>query len=95
MTFIEKFKKMLTERGMFESQAEKVMARVVTDKATESMEGRWNDDADGYPPQMIAILWMSVRRNAVEFIDDHCPAAWFRPVFEDAPIPPLAREEEP
>lgn len=36
------------------------------------LSGRWNDNVEGYPPQIEAVIWYSAKRHAL---------AWFRPVF--------------
>lgn len=81
MTVEEKLKKMLIDHGMFEDQAVAVMELVKADKVNESMENRWNDEAAGYPPRLFVALWMSVSNHALEYIDEKCPKAWFRPMF--------------
>ena len=84
MTFREKAIEMLTSRGMFDAQAEAVVERVVADEANAPMRDRWDDDVAGYPEPMLAVLWFTVRTNAVEWIDEHCPKAWYRPMFAPA-----------
>ena len=32
-----------------------------------SMRGRWNDQVEDYPPQMIVVTWMLVRMLAVRY----------------------------
>lgn len=44
----------------------------------------WDDTVDGYPPQLLAVLWLGVRRAAVDWIDENLPKAWYRPMFVDA-----------
>jgi hypothetical protein len=87
MTFRDKAKQMLTERGMFDNQAEAVMDRVIAAPENKAMQGRWNDDTSGYPPPMVNVLWFTVKRHALEYIEETCPEAWFKPMFEEtAPV---------
>ena len=83
MTIKEYLSKALEDRGMFPHQAVEVVAGVV--EATTEMAGRWDDDTEGYPPQMLAVLWYSVDRAALKWIDENLPKAWFRPMFVKEP----------
>lgn len=86
MTFEDKLKAMLVERGLFDDQADEILALVKADEANKAMRGRWQDNIEEYPPQMIVVLWISVKDAALKWIDEHCPQASFRPfrpLFED------------
>lgn len=83
VTFKAKAIQLMVNNGMFESDAAKVFEQVEADPANDAMKGRWNDDVNGYPPQMVNILWLSVKRNAAEWIATNQPQAWYRPMFED------------
>ena len=74
-TFESKLTEMLIERGMFEQQATEVMQRVKTDKASEAMKGRWNDDVSGYPEQLLHVAWYDVKQHALAWIDENAPQA--------------------
>lgn len=81
MTLEEKLRQLLVEHGLFESQADAVIQSVKADDANEAMLGRWGDAVDDYPPQMLAMLWLSTKRHALSYIDANLPLAWFRPLF--------------
>ena len=81
MTIEDKIREMLVERGMFDSQAVEVVEAMKVDKINEPMEHRWMDEADDYPPQMLTILWIGAKHQALKYIDANCPKAWFRPMF--------------
>jgi hypothetical protein len=83
MTFKDKAQQMLTECGMFDNQADAVIERVIAAPENEAMRGRWNDDTEGYPPVMFNVLWLTVKRHALEYIEETCPQAWFKPMFEE------------
>jgi hypothetical protein len=81
MTIEEKIKEMLFERGMFEDQCSQVVARMKADPANEAMSGRWQDKPEDYPPMIMSLMWFSACNEAVKFIDETCPKAWFREIF--------------
>jgi hypothetical protein len=89
MTFRELAHGYLTENGMFDSQADDVIALMVADPANEPMMQRWTDHVEGYPDAMKSVIIVDARRKAVEWIDANCPLAWYRPMF--APVEAEAR----
>jgi hypothetical protein len=78
MTIRQKFEQMLYERGLFAEQATAIMDKVVELPENEVMR----DPVDDYPPALVNVGWMSVKRAARDYIDETCPRAWFRPLFE-------------
>lgn len=91
MTFKDFAIEFLTSNGMFDDQASAVFEIVKTDPANEAMRDRWNDDVSEYPAMMQTLTRMSAKRAALSYIDEHCPQAWFRPMFTDDPEAELAR----
>lgn len=77
----------LYDNGLFEKQADDVLERVIANDAdtSETMKGRWNDRASDYPPIMTAVLWMSVKDEALKWIDEKMPKHWARPMFTRDP----------
>lgn len=57
MTIQEKLAKMLFDRGMFPDEATKIVDQLKALPQNEAMQGRWNDQADGYPNSIITVLW--------------------------------------
>lgn len=92
MTWLQWAIAQLVDRGMFETQAKAVMEAAMADPVNEAMQGRWNDAVDGYPPQMQAVCLVSIKSQALKWIDQNCPQAWFRAMFTDekAFVPPVA-----
>jgi len=84
MTFKDKAKEMLTERGLSEDEAEAVIEKVVAAPETAAMQGRWDSHIEGYPPQVVNVLWVTVKTHALEYIEATCPLAWFKPMFEES-----------
>jgi hypothetical protein len=83
MTIRKIFEQRLYENGLFQDQAAEVVRRAEEAEGNEAMRGRWDDDESGYPPQLIPVVWLSVKAAALAWIDENCPGAWFRPLFEE------------
>jgi len=85
MTMLEKFIKLLTGYGMSESQANNVMELVIPeiDKLSGKYKITWNRSASEYPESVYRVLWIIVKKCALEWINENIPMAWFRPMFED------------
>ena len=79
-TIRETLHKRLMDYGMFDMQAETVLDRIA-DEPDDPMAGRWNDRAEDYPPVMFDVLWLAVSREALAYIDEAHPQAWFRDMF--------------
>jgi len=83
MTIEQKLKAMLVENGMFDDWAQTVLDIVKSKKANDAMSGCWNDDVEGYPEQLLAVLWFGVRHTTLEWLNENHPQAWFLPMFEE------------
>lgn len=70
------------QRGMFPDQAKAVVEKAMEHKANEAMKGRWNDSIDGYPKPLLVALTLSINDAAVAYIEEKCPKAWFKPMFD-------------
>lgn len=79
MTFREALGKRLVDSGLFEPQAAAVLVAFEADD-TERLLDR---DTEGYPDQIMALLWLGVQRRVVEWIDANQPKHWARAVFAD------------
>lgn len=66
---------------MFDKEARIVMDRAVNHELFHSMKFRWHEDTTAYPPQLLAVVWLSVKKLALEYIDEVCPEAWYRPML--------------
>lgn len=84
MTTREKLKKMLTDCGMFERQADEVMREAIPriESLTPDYRITWDGPASEYPDSVFNAMWLHVRGVAREWIDKNAPEAWFRPMFE-------------
>ena len=81
MNFLTLMRNFLIENGMFESQADEVIDIATSHSALESMSSRFLDDVSGYPEVMSTLCLVSIKAVALVYIDEKCPAAWFRPMF--------------
>ncbi len=81
MTFRQALVAEMVSRGMFESQANKVMDLVIADEINRDMAGRWDEDASEYPAPLLIVLWLNARGTALEWIDQNLPRAFYRPMF--------------
>jgi hypothetical protein len=81
MTFEEKAISLLFNNGLMPKEAAAVVERIKAAPENKAMAGRWNDQIEGYPPQMIGVLWFIVRVHATQWIEENCPQAWFKAAF--------------
>ncbi len=95
MTFAEYVKDYLFQSGMFPDQAETVLTLVKGDKANEAMQtrdgdkviqDRWEEDMEGYPPVMQALVRFATNRDAVAWIEANLPQAWYRLLFANEEV---------
>lgn len=80
MNFIERLSKDLEANGLFPNQVKEVIDRIVSDE-TDQMRGRWMEDTTDYPDMIYNVVWSDCKRVTLNFIDETCPLAWFRPMF--------------
>lgn len=80
----QKFESMLIERGMFESQAKEVMdlAVPVLDGQVDNYKITWDRPSEEYPDVLYNVMFHSVRKVALKYIEENIPMAWFKPMFE-------------
>lgn len=81
MTIREKLETELVNHGLWPKEAEAVMNELETDEALKPMQGRWSEDTTGYPPQLLAIVLMSAKQKAVEWIDRNKPKHFARGIL--------------
>ncbi len=81
MDFQKYGEKYLTDRGMFDDQASKIMKSVMVAPENDSMSNRWHDDIEGYLDTISILLGISLNDHALQYIDANIPKAWFREMF--------------
>jgi hypothetical protein len=84
VTTKEKLKKMLTDRGMFDNQADEVLKEAIPkiESLTPDYTITWDRPADEYPDPFYNIVRLPLYDAAREWIAKNAPQAWFRPMFE-------------
>lgn len=92
MTFEQKIVEMLIGNGLFADQAREIIDLAKLDRSLVSMEKRWSEDVADFPDTVLVGAWLSVQDVALEWIDEHCPLAWFRPLFSQG-VTWIAQEE--
>lgn len=66
-------------RGMSDTQAKEVMDRV--QETDTVIADRWNDNYTIYPTNMCVVIWQGVRTEALKYLEETCPKAWFKDMF--------------
>lgn len=81
MTIREKMTRLLEDNGLMPDQAQAIMELAIVDVSLESMVTRWNDESEGYPPQLFGAIWYPIKKVAVEWIDANIPQHFARAIF--------------
>ncbi|MFH1677785.1 MAG: hypothetical protein ABH888_03170 [Patescibacteria group bacterium] len=83
MTTKEKLRKMLTDRGMSDNQADEVLKEAIPqiEGLTPGYKITWDRPASEYPDVVYNVLWLSLCDAAKKWIDANAPEAWYRPMF--------------
>lgn len=84
MTIKERLEQLCTEHGLWPAEAEKVVA-AQKETLDDDMKRRWNDQIKGYPIQLLAVLFLGTKREALKYIDAEKPKHFARPMFEKEP----------
>jgi hypothetical protein len=84
VTTKDNVKKMLTDNGMFDTDAEKILAIAIPkiERLTPQYQITWDRPASEYPDVIYPILWMTIKDTAKEWIEKNQPLAWYRPLFD-------------
>lgn len=73
MTIRQKLETRLVDHGLWDEEAAKVMNQAEQNDSLKDMKGRWNDDVENYPPQLLAVVWMSVKLQAKQWLEANAP----------------------
>lgn len=82
-TFRKEIQTRLYNNGLFENQANDVIAMYLNGPLGEDMKSRFDDKVSSYPGSMLPVVWISIKHCAVEYIDAKCPQHWARPMFSE------------
>ena len=78
MNFKQMMAKQLSEKGLFDSQVERVINTVLADKNfCPAMEGHWDKPINDYPSAMCNTILVELWPAALKWIEKHEPDAWF------------------
>ena len=77
-------KKHLVNNGLSNLAADNIMHVVRAAPENESMSGRWADDVGEYPAVMQRMVLLTINRYALRWIEQNCPDAWFKAMFDPA-----------
>jgi len=83
MTTRQRFEKMLTDMGVFDSQAAAIMELAIPmfSEASPEYSVTWDRPASEYPDAFYRVTFVLVKRAALQWIDANLPQAWFRAMF--------------
>lgn len=81
MTVSEWCRAQLKKNGMSQDQAEACLSLFVKSDLAEPMLGRFEQELDQFVNVELAALVGNLKLFALEWIDENCPRAWFRPMF--------------
>lgn len=87
MTTKQVLHKQLTDNGMFDSQADKVLEIAIPEieKLVPNYRITWDRPASEYPEQIFYIWWWwwwCLKPIALKWIEENAPQACFKPCFE-------------
>ncbi len=81
-TLRDKLAKYLTDHGLWPKEAEEVIDTYRDSEAyPEDQRWRFEDVAEGYPPQVLSVMILAVRSEAVRWIDANKPKHFARLMF--------------
>jgi hypothetical protein len=83
MTVRKKLEQMCIDKGMFDTQAKKVLDAAIPkmNDLSDDYSIAWDSEASEYPDSIYNVLFLTVKEEALLWIDQHLPKAWFRQMF--------------
>lgn len=90
-TVDQKCEKILTDLGMWPHEAKAVLELAKPDIEVGGYKMAWGRPASEYPVQLYAAIAMILKRIGLEYIDEHCPQAWYRPMSTPDPEAEIKR----
>ena len=73
MTIRKKIEETLFNYGLWEDEAKIIVAEAEQEKVLEMMRGRWDSDVSAYPSSLLAVVLISVKHYAVEWLKKNKP----------------------
>ncbi len=72
----------LVSNGMSDNEAENLFNLFIDKDFNEAMKNRWDEPSENYPPVILKISLISLRRFAFEWISENNPMAWYKSMFQ-------------
>lgn len=83
MTVRQAIEKRLVEHGLWPNEATTIVKELEPKEVVEAFQGRWDEDESVYGPMMVNIIFLSAKRQALEYIDKDCPSHFARVLLTD------------
>jgi hypothetical protein len=81
LTVKEQMLEGLTSKGLSDDEARIVFAASLERLEPKGYALSWDAPASDYPEPVYAVASVILDEMALAYIDQHCPKAWFRPMF--------------
>ena len=65
-----------------DEQAEAILAKALSDNDTYAKIA--DQPVINYSQEIVALQWAYIRVVALAYLNEHCPRAWFKAIFDDA-----------
>lgn len=75
----------LMENGLWPDQADQVFERAKPKLEVGGYKMLWGRPSSEYPDVLYAVMFLTLKTVGLEWIDENCPQAWFRPMFTASP----------
>ena len=84
MTTRQVLRKMLTDKGMLDRQADAVLAKAIPEieRLSPDYQITWDRPASEYPDALYNAMLETLCDVARKWIEKNAPQAWFRPMFD-------------
>lgn len=83
-TFREYYQELLVEHGCWPDEATAILDKVAADTADdESMRRLWNDHTDAFPASLRAVVWIRIKKAAIEYIESTKPKHFALAILKD------------
>jgi len=84
-TVKQKLEYILYKHGLFEQQARKIVDLAIPkiNELSDDYQIEWDSDEDVYQEDMYNFLFSLIKPEALKWIDENVPKAWYRENFID------------
>lgn len=81
MTFTQYAENHLHTCGMFPKSIQEIVEQFPKHKLMEPLRDQLNKNIEGLPKAIVGMFIMQVNKIALEYVDEHIPEAWYRPML--------------